>query len=146
MCIIIGFHTGLAGGMQNAVQTGNKGFDWAALCMSKSIFQPPFTCSKVKMETLEQCGKSVQSWQQRHQKDVIDIVLVSVLLTLNRFHKFFWWFHWWYWTSKRCFGKSIIGKSYRRIIYFENIHLPSIKLPLVSFYTPCKHEKTRSFL
>ena len=59
--MITGFHTGLAGGMQNAVQTGNKDLDWAALCMSDNIFQPLFTCSKLKMEILEQCVKSVQS-------------------------------------------------------------------------------------
>ena len=96
MCIIIGFHTGLAGGMQNAVQTGNKGFDEAALCMPKSIFQPSFTCSKVKMETLEQCVKSVQNWQQTpegshwHRSGVVNfeqishIFLVVPLMILNK--------------------------------------------------------------
>ena len=59
--IITGFHTGLAGGMQNAVQTGKKGLDWAVSCMCKSIFQSIFTYSKLKMKISEQCVKSVQS-------------------------------------------------------------------------------------
>ena len=51
--------------------------------------QPAFTCSNSTIETPEQCVKSVQSYQLKHQSDVIDVVLVSLLLTLNRFHKLF---------------------------------------------------------
>ena len=40
------------------------------------------------METLAQCVKSAQSWQQRQQNHVVDAVLVSLLLALNRYHAF----------------------------------------------------------
>ena len=76
------------------------------------IAQAAFTCSKLTMETLEQCVKSLQSWQLRHQNDVkeVDVVLVSLVLTLNRFHPVFWVFHCWLWTIK--YGLSWRQKSF----------------------------------
>ena len=43
---------------------------------SQKLTQPAFTCSKLKIETLEQGGK-------------YGLVLVSLLLTLNIFHTLF---------------------------------------------------------
>ena len=37
--------------------------------------QPTFTCSKSTVETPEQCVKSVQSYQQRHQNDVSNFIV-----------------------------------------------------------------------
>ena len=39
-----------------------------------------FSCSKLTMETPEQCKKCV-----RHQNNVIDVILVSLFLALSRF-------------------------------------------------------------
>ena len=47
------------------------------------ITQPAITCSKLTIETLEQGVKYVQSYQKKHQSDIIGVVLVSLLLTLN---------------------------------------------------------------
>ena len=44
-----------------------------------------FTCSKSTIETLEKGMTYVQSYQLKHQKDVIEVVLMSSLLTLNYF-------------------------------------------------------------
>ena len=48
-----------------------------------------FSCLKSKMETPEQCVKSVQSSQYKQRKEVTDVFLVSLLLALNRFQFFF---------------------------------------------------------
>ena len=50
--------------------------------------QLTFTCSKSTIITLEKGVKFVQSYQWKHQNDVIDVVLLFLLLTLNIFHIF----------------------------------------------------------
>ena len=62
--------------------------------------RPATTCSRSTMDTLEQCVKSIQSQQYKHQSDVAEVLLVSLLLTLNKFHTLFWCFLFWLWTSK----------------------------------------------
>ena len=44
--------------------------------------------SKVAIATLEKGVKCVQSWQEKHQNDVIDVALVFLLLTLTHFTPF----------------------------------------------------------
>ena len=58
-------------------------------CWDKIFTQLTFTCSKSTIETLEKEVKYVQSYLQKHQKDVHDVVLVFLLLTLNILHTFF---------------------------------------------------------
>ena len=48
-----------------------------------------FTCPKLTIKTLERWVKYIQSYQKKHQNDVIDVVLVFLLLTLNMFNNFF---------------------------------------------------------
>ena len=48
----------------------------------------------------EECVKSVQSYQLRHQSDVNGVVLVPLFLTWDRFFTLFWCFHRWIWISK----------------------------------------------
>ena len=53
------------------------------------------SCSKSKLETPEQCVKSVQIQKERHHTDV-NVVLLSLFLSLNKFLIFlsycsFWW-------------------------------------------------------
>ena len=50
--------------------------------------QSRLPCSKSTMETPQKCAKSVQSYQERYQNDVM-----SSLLTLNRFHTLGWFLH-----------------------------------------------------
>ena len=57
--------------------------------------RPATTCSRSTMDTLEQCVKSIQSQQYKHQSDVAEVLLVSLLLTLNKFHTLFWCFLCW---------------------------------------------------
>ena len=47
------------------------------------------TCSKLKIETLEQGVRPAPSLQQRHPSDVNDVVLVSLWFTLNIFYTLF---------------------------------------------------------
>ena len=68
--------------------------------LTGKINQQTFTCSNLTRETLGQSVKYVQSWQQKHQKEVTDVVLVSLFLTLNRFHTLLWCYHCWLWTNK----------------------------------------------
>ena len=50
---------------------------------TQATTQPAYTCSESKIETPEQCMKSVQNLQKRHQchRDVSDTILVFLLLT-----------------------------------------------------------------
>ena len=52
----------------------------------KRTSQLIFTCLKTTIETLEKIVKHAQSYQQKHQNDV---VLFFLLFTLNIFHTFF---------------------------------------------------------
>ena len=72
------------------------------VCRLKNILhgEDYITCSKSTIETLETDVRYVQSWQYKHQNDVIDIVLVFLLLTLNIFHNFFSCFYCWHLTGK----------------------------------------------
>ena len=45
---------------------------------------PAFTCSIPTMKIPLQFVKPVETWQYRHQKDVIDVVVESLLLYLNK--------------------------------------------------------------
>ena len=49
-------------------------------------------------------GKTVQSYEQRHQNHVIDVIMVSISSILNRFHTLYWCFHCWIWKSKSQLG------------------------------------------
>ena len=64
--------------------------------------QVVFTCSKLKLETPEQCLKSVETLQKRNQ-DVTSPVMsfwCLLLLNLNRFHLLFW-------CSQCCFEQQM---------------------------------------
>ena len=45
-----------------------------------------FTCAKSKLKTSEQCVKSVQRYEWRHESDTNNVVPVYLLFTLDRFH------------------------------------------------------------
>ena len=64
---------------------------WGPL-LSMLISQPADACWKSTIETPEQCVKSVQSQQKRHQSDAINVVLVSFLLTLIKVLTLSWCF------------------------------------------------------
>ena len=72
-------------------------FLWYEMAHSKILpFQPVITCSKLTIETLEQCVKcskltikTPERRHWRHQNDAIGVVLVSLLLTLDIFHTLF---------------------------------------------------------
>ena len=55
--------------------------------------------SKSTIEPLEKGLKYVQSYQWKHQNNVIDVVLVFLLLTLKIFHTFFYYLYCWFWTN-----------------------------------------------
>ena len=52
------------------------------------ITQLTFNCSKSTIEIVEKGVRYVQSYQQKHQNDVIDVFLLLLFLTLNIFHIF----------------------------------------------------------
>ena len=62
------------------------------------LLQLIFTCSKPRTEILKRCIKSVHSWHQRHQKDVIEVILVSLLLNFEQMLHIVLCFQWWLWT------------------------------------------------
>ena len=92
------------------VETSKGLADSYAECVEDSPIsvqsQTAFTCSKLTIETLEQCVNLFKVNNKNNRTSSIDVVRLSLLSTMNIFYGLFLCFHCCLWTSKfqlRCF-------------------------------------------